>query len=37
MKYAKLIADECLNDIDIDKTDKKSMKAHNDAVLQFIK
>lgn len=36
-EYCKLIADECLNDITVDKNDKNAMKAHNDIVQNIIK
>ena len=37
MKYSKIIAAECLNDIKIDPKDKKAMQAHEAMVLNFIK
>lgn len=36
-EYAKLIADECLNDITVDAGDAAAVKKHNDYVTQMIK
>ena len=37
MKYGKMIAQEVLNDIKIDTTNKKAMKEHENMVMNFIK